>query len=77
MTIVFVTHDIGLAYYVSDAIYIMHEGRIVEQGAPDQVTQAPASAITRQLLDDIPQVNRDWIERGATDVAADAMRKLA
>ncbi len=64
MTIVFVTHDIGLAYYVSDSIFIMHEGRIVEQGPPDQVTQAPKSEITRQLLDDIPQLNRDWLKRG-------------
>src|SRR5690242_6377542 len=39
MTIVFITHDIGLAYYVSDTIYIMHQGKIVEQGTPDQVTQ--------------------------------------
>ena len=37
MTIVFVTHDIGLAYYVSDSIFIMHHGKIVEQGPPDQV----------------------------------------
>jgi peptide/nickel transport system ATP-binding protein len=65
MTIVFVTHDIGLAYYVSDSIFIMHAGKIVEQGPPDQVTQSPTSAITRQLLDDIPQVNRDWIKRRA------------
>jgi peptide/nickel transport system ATP-binding protein len=64
MTIVFVTHDIGLAYYISDSIFIMHGGRIVEQGPPDQVTQAPTSEITRQLLADIPQVNREWIPRG-------------
>ena len=38
MTIVFVTHDIGLAYYISDSIFIMHKGKIVEQGPPDQVT---------------------------------------
>src|SRR2546423_739130 len=50
MTIVFVTHDIGLAYYVSDSIFIMHKGRIVEQGPPDQVTQAPTSEVTKQLL---------------------------
>jgi peptide/nickel transport system ATP-binding protein len=63
MTIVFITHDIGLAYYVSDTIYIMHQGKIVEQGTPDQVTQTPSSEITRQMLDDIPQVNREWIKR--------------
>jgi len=63
MTIVFITHDIGLAYYVSDSIFIMHKGRIVEQGAPDKVTQSPESEITQQLLDDIPDVHRNWIER--------------
>jgi peptide/nickel transport system ATP-binding protein len=63
MTIVFVTHDIGLAYYVSDKIFIMHKGKIAEQGPPDDVTQSPKSEITRQLLDDIPAVHREWIKR--------------
>jgi peptide/nickel transport system ATP-binding protein len=63
MTIVFVTHDIGLAYYVSDRLFILHEGRIVEQGTPDDVTQRPASPFTRQLLDDIPSVHRPWVSR--------------
>jgi peptide/nickel transport system ATP-binding protein len=65
MTIVFVTHDIGLAYYVSDSIFIMHAGKIVEQGPPDQVTQSPSSEITKKLLDDIPNVHRPWIDRVA------------
>jgi peptide/nickel transport system ATP-binding protein len=66
MTIVFVTHDIGLAYYISDSVFIMHKGQIVEQGSPDQVIQSPTSAITRELLADIPQLNREWITRGET-----------
>jgi peptide/nickel transport system ATP-binding protein len=69
MTIVFVTHDIGLAYYVSDSIYIMHRGQIVEQGPPDQVTQQPQSATTRQLLDDIPDIHRDWVHRAGPKTA--------
>ncbi len=63
MTIVFITHDIGLAYYVSDSIFIMHHGQIVEQGPPEKVIENPSSEVTKQLLDDIPQVNRDWIVR--------------
>ena len=63
MTIVFVTHDIGLAYYVSDSIFIMHAGKIVEQGPPDDVTQRPTSEFTKKLLDDIPNVHRTWIDR--------------
>jgi peptide/nickel transport system ATP-binding protein len=70
MTIVFVTHDIGLAYYISDRIFIMHKGQIAEQGAPDAVTQSPESDITKQLLDDIPAPNREWIKRAGRAAAA-------
>ncbi len=63
MTIVFITHDIGLAYYVSDRIFIMHKGKIIESGTPDEVTGAPKSDHTIKLLDDIPDVNKEWIAR--------------
>ncbi|MBN1129965.1 MAG: ABC transporter ATP-binding protein [Chitinispirillaceae bacterium] len=63
MTIVFITHDIGLAYYVSDRLFIMHRGKIVEQGPPDDVTQQPESKYTVQLLDDIPDIHKQWISR--------------
>ena len=32
MTIIFITHDVGLAYYVSDSVYIMEHGKIIEKG---------------------------------------------
>jgi peptide/nickel transport system ATP-binding protein len=67
MTIVFVTHDIGLACYISDSIFIMHKGEIVEQGPPGRVTGSPTSDVTKQLLEDIPDVHRDWIKRGSVE----------
>jgi peptide/nickel transport system ATP-binding protein len=63
MTIVFITHDIGLAYYVSDRLFIMHKGKIVEQGTPDDVTVHPKSDHTIQLLEDIPEIHKEWIKR--------------
>ncbi|NLP01909.1 MAG: ABC transporter ATP-binding protein [Fibrobacter sp.] len=63
MTIVFITHDIGLAYYVSDRLFIMYKGKIVEQGPPDDVTLSPKSEHTVQLLDDIPDIHKEWIKR--------------
>ncbi len=62
MTIVFVTHDIGLAYYVSDRIFIMHGGKIIEQGSPDQIALSPKSPHTIELLDDIPDIHKEWIK---------------
>jgi peptide/nickel transport system ATP-binding protein len=67
MTIVFVTHDVGLACYVSDTLFIMHQGRIIERGAPERVVTSPESSLTRELLDDIPDIHRDWLGRGASD----------
>ncbi|NLW33068.1 MAG: ABC transporter ATP-binding protein [Fibrobacter sp.] len=63
MTIVFITHDIGLAYYVSDRMFIMHKGKIVEHGSPDDVALKPKNPHTQQLLDDIPDINKKWLER--------------
>ncbi|MEE9385821.1 MAG: dipeptide/oligopeptide/nickel ABC transporter ATP-binding protein [Nannocystaceae bacterium] len=63
MTIVFITHDIGLACYVSDRIFIMHAGKIVEGGPPDEITGAPKNQHTIQLLEDVPHLHKEWIAR--------------
>ncbi|MBD3418517.1 MAG: ATP-binding cassette domain-containing protein [Chitinivibrionales bacterium] len=62
MTIIFITHDIGLAYYVSDRIFVMRNGSIVEQGGPNQVILHPAHSYTQRLLQDIPVLNRAWLQ---------------
>ena len=60
MTIIFITHDIGLAYYVSDKVYIMEHGRFVESGAADRVIQRPQEAYTKRLLSDVPKIYEEW-----------------
>lgn len=60
MTIVFITHDLGLAYYVSDTVYIMQKGRVVEMGAAEEVIMRPATPYTRQLLEDVPKLHEPW-----------------
>ena len=60
MTIVFITHDLGLAYYVSDKLLIMEKGKIVEQGAADQVILNPQHRYTKQLLADVPKLTETW-----------------
>jgi peptide/nickel transport system ATP-binding protein len=60
MTLIFITHDIGLAYYVSDNIYIMEHGRFVESGSPDEVILHPREAYTRRLINDVPKIHEEW-----------------
>jgi len=60
MTIIFITHDIGLAYYVSDSVYIMEHGKIVERGSADEVILRPREAYTQRLLSDVPKIYEEW-----------------
>lgn len=61
MTIVFITHDLGLAYYISDTLYIMQKGRFVEVGPAVDVISNPSSEYTRHLLSDVPKMHEKWI----------------
>ncbi|NIM93093.1 MAG: ATP-binding cassette domain-containing protein [Anaerolineales bacterium] len=60
MTIIFITHDIGLAYYVSDSVYIMERGKFVESGCADDVILHPKEAYTRRLISDVPKIYEEW-----------------
>ena len=60
MTTIFITHDIGLAYYVSDSVYIMEHGRIVEHGSADEVILHPKETYTRRLINDVPKIYEEW-----------------
>jgi len=60
MTLIFITHDIGLAYYVSDSVYIMEHGKIVEHGTADEVILHPKEVYTRRLIDDVPKIYEEW-----------------
>ena len=60
MTIIFITHDIGLAYYVSDSVYIMEHGKFVESGSADEVILHPKEPYTQRLLSDVPKIYEEW-----------------
>ena len=60
MTIIFITHDIGLAYYVSDNVYIMEHGKFVEHGSADEVILNPKEDYTKRLISDVPKIYEKW-----------------
>jgi peptide/nickel transport system ATP-binding protein len=60
MTIIFITHDVGLAYYVSDTLYIMEKGKIVESGPAEDVLINPQHRYTKQLISDVPKIHEEW-----------------
>ncbi|WP_408072144.1 ABC transporter ATP-binding protein [Butyrivibrio sp. JL13D10] len=60
MTIIFITHDIGLAYYISDKVYIMEHGKFVESGSAEDVIINPQADYTKRLISDVPKIYEKW-----------------
>ena len=57
----FITHDLSIVRQITDYLYVMHHGRIVESGPTEQVLASPADAYTIKLLDSVPRPETDWL----------------
>jgi len=54
MSMIFITHDIGLVAGIADKVMVMQAGEAVEQGELDQILDRPAHPYTRHLLHSVP-----------------------
>jgi len=50
MSLLFITHDLGIVRRIADVVCVMNNGKIVEQGPVEQVFTAPQHSYTRALL---------------------------
>ena len=57
MSVLYITHDLATAYYVSDRIAVMFRGNIVEMGTVEEVLMNPRHPYTQLLRDSIPQAD--------------------
>ena len=55
MTVLVVTHDLGLAWNVADRVAVMYLGRIVEDAPAEQLLTDPRHPYTRALLSVVPE----------------------
>jgi ABC-type oligopeptide transport system ATPase subunit len=56
MSMLFISHDLGVVRHISDRVAVMLEGKIVEIGAKQQIFEAPQHEYTRKLLASIPRI---------------------
>ena len=63
MSIVFITHDLGVVSDICDHICVMYAGVIIEKGTSDQIFYNPKHPYTWGLLASVPKVNADEHER--------------
>jgi ABC-type oligopeptide transport system ATPase subunit len=59
----FIAHDLAVVRAMSDTIAVMHEGRIVEQGAAEEVYTQAQSDYTRALLAAVPVADPERMQR--------------
>jgi peptide/nickel transport system ATP-binding protein len=59
ISVVYITHDLATAYYISDRIAIMYRGSIVEMGHVEKVLGNPKHPYTQLLIESLPQADVD------------------
>lgn len=55
-SIIMVTHNLGVAAYISDWIIVMQKGKVVDEGTAEDVINNPKSDYTKQLLKAVPEI---------------------
>jgi len=56
LSIMFITHNIGVVEYLADRVAVMHQGEIVELGSANEVLNRPRDEYTRSLLASVPRL---------------------
>ena len=54
LAVLFITHDLAVVRQVVSRVYVMHNGRVVEEGSMDALVEQPQHEYTRQLFASVP-----------------------
>jgi peptide/nickel transport system ATP-binding protein len=60
LSILFITHDLSLAYYISERAVILYRGRVVELGATGRIFDNPLHPYTQMLMVSVPRLDAKW-----------------
>lgn len=63
MSIIMITHDLGVVASMCEKIAVMYAGHIVEYGTADDIFYNPKHEYTKGLIKSIPKLNAETIER--------------
>lgn len=59
ISLIFITHDLGLAYDISDRVAVMYAGQIVELAEKEKIFEKPLHPYTQGLFKSIPEVSTE------------------
>jgi len=72
LSILFITHDLSLANYISERAAILYRGCLVELGRVESLFRQPLHPYTRMLMDSVPRLDRKWDARINVETRAQA-----
>jgi len=58
LSLLFITHDLGVVQHIADRILVMHFGKKVEEGPCGQVLRAPQEEYTQMLVSSVPKIGK-------------------
>ena len=62
LSILFITHDLSLAYYISERAVILYRGCVAEMGATEGIFDNPLHPYTKMLMASVPRLDKKWEE---------------
>ena len=60
LSVLFITHDLSLGYYISERAVILHRGYVVEMGATERIFATPMHPYTQSLMASVPRLDMKW-----------------
>jgi len=62
LSILFITHDLSLGYYISERAVILYRGCVAEMGATEKIYYNPLHPYTKMLMASVPRLDKKWEE---------------
>ena len=62
LSILFITHDLSLGYYISEKAVILYGGGVAEMGATEKIYFNPIHPYTKMLMASVPRLDQEWEE---------------
>lgn len=58
LSMMFITHDLGVVQHIADRIIVMNHGKLIEEGTCGQVLKAPHEEYTKYLMRSVPKIGK-------------------
>jgi len=69
LAILFITHDLSLAHYISENAVILYRGCVAEMGATEKIFSHPIHPYTKMLMASVPRLDEKW-KSGTTELTS-------